>query len=196
MNALEKYKRLSSLRDDLNNKRSFLTVQIEQSLKKLNEVSEEGLLLESSLQALKDVKPILSAHSIEQCEKLANAALSSIFGTTATLEYVAEEGRFVINEGEFDTDLKEGNGGGYLAVISLVFNLFLLMKMKRRKFLCFDEHFTQISKEYFPRFFEFISQLSKDLGVDILLVTHDERIDEDMVDRIYVMDEGKAVRQK
>ena len=150
--------------------------------------------MENSLQALKDAKPILSANSIEQCEKLANSALATIFETDATLKYSSDEGRFIIDEGDYSTDLKEGNGGGYLAVISLVFNLFLLMKLKKRRFLCFDEQFTQISDEYFENFMAFLKVLSKDLNVDILLVTHDKRIEDDMIDHLYVMEDGIACK--
>lgn len=196
MNVIERYNKLNNVREKLKTSFSLQSTQLTQALKQLDEITNEQRLLENSLQALKDAKPILSAHSIEQCEKLANSALSSIFETDATLKYSAEEGRFIIDEGDYLTDLKEGNGGGYLAMISLVFNLFLLMKMKKRKFLCFDEQFTQISDAYFNNFFSFLKALSRDLEVDILLITHDKRIEDDMVDHLYVMEDGIAHKIK
>lgn len=196
MNVIERYRKLADSREKLKSNFSLLSSQLTQALKQIDEINEEKRLLENSLQALKDVKPILSANSIEQCEKLANSALATIFETDATLKYSSEEGRFIIDEGDYSTDLKEGNGGGYLAVISLVFNLFLLMKLKKRRFLCFDEQFTQISDEYFENFMSFLKVLSKDLDVDILLVTHDKRIEDDMIDHLYVMEEGIARKIK
>lgn len=196
MNVIERYRKLADSREKLKSNFSLLSSQLTQALKQIDEINEEKRLLENSLQALKDAKPILSANSIEQCEKLANSALATIFETDATLKYSSEEGRFIIDEGDYSTDLKEGNGGGYLAVISLVFNLFLLMKLKKRRFLCFDEQFTQISDEYFENFMSFLKVLSKDLDVDILLVTHDKRIEDDMIDHLYVMEEGIARKIK
>lgn len=196
MNVIERYRKLADSREKLKSNFSLLSNQLTQALKQIDEINEEKRLLENSLQALKDAKPILSANSIEQCEKLANSALATIFETDATLKYSSDEGRFIIDEGDYSTDLKEGNGGGYLAVISLVFNLFLLMKLKKRRFLCFDEQFTQISDEYFENFMSFLKVLSKDLDVDILLVTHDKRIEDDMIDHLYVMEEGIARKIK
>lgn len=196
MNVIERYRKLADSREKLKSNFSLLSSQLTQALKQIDEINEEKRLLENSLQALKDAKPILSANSIEQCEKLANSALATIFETDATLKYSSEEGRFIIDEGDYSTDLKEGNGGGYLAVISLVFNLFLLMKLKKRRFLCFDEQFTQISDEYFENFMAFLKVLSKDLNVDILLVTHDKRIEDDMIDHLYVMEDGIARKIK
>lgn len=196
MNVIERYRKLADSREKLKSNFSLLSSQLTQALKQIDEINEEKRLLENSLQALKDAKPILSANSIEQCEKLANSALATIFETDAILKYSSEEGRFIIDEGDYSTDLKEGNGGGYLAVISLVFNLFLLMKLKKRRFLCFDEQFTQISDEYFENFMSFLKVLSKDLDVDILLVTHDKRIEDDMIDHLYVMEEGIARKIK
>lgn len=196
MNVVERYRKLVDRREKLKSNFSLMSSQLTQALKQLDEINEEKRLLENSLQALKDAKPILSANSIEQCEKLANSALATIFETDATLKYSSDEGRFIIDEGDYSTDLKEGNGGGYLAVISLVFNLFLLMKLKKRRFLCFDEQFTQISDEYFENFMAFLKVLSKDLNVDILLVTHDKRIEDDMIDHLYVMEDGIARKIK
>lgn len=196
MDVVERYRKLVDRREKLKSNFSLMSSQLTQALKQIDEINEEKRLLENSLQALKDAKPILSANSIEQCEKLANSALATIFETDATLKYSSEEGRFIIDEGDYSTDLKEGNGGGYLAVISLVFNLFLLMKLKKRRFLCFDEQFTQISDEYFENFMAFLKVLSKDLNVDILLVTHDKRIEDDMIDHLYVMEDGIARKIK
>lgn len=196
MDVVERYRKLVDRRKKLKSNFSLMSSQLTQALKQIDEINEEKRLLENSLQALKDAKPILSANSIEQCEKLANSALATIFETDATLKYSSEEGRFIIDEGDYSTDLKEGNGGGYLAVISLVFNLFLLMKLKKRRFLCFDEQFTQISDEYFENFMAFLKVLSKDLNVDILLVTHDKRIEDDMIDHLYVMEDGIARKIK
>lgn len=195
-NLLERYNRQSKLRETRLRNYDLLVSQHQSGVAQLEVVMNDQRIIENSMEAIKKVKPLLAANSIEQCESLANTALSVIFGTNATLKYSTEDGKFVIDEGDFETDLRTGNGGGYQAVISFIFNVFLLMKMKKRLFLVFDEHFMQISKMYFDNFFGFLQQLSKDLKIDILMITHDERIEDSMVDNIYFMEHGKSRKLK
>lgn len=193
---LNKFKKFSAERDNIDQQIRVNEVSLRNYQSRLVEILREQKLLEDSLEALKKVKPILAANSIEQCEKLANIALKTIFDTDATVKYSPEDGQFVIDEGEYFTSLQNGNGGGYLAVISLVFNIFLLLKMNKRLTLFFDEHFTQISDEYFYSFFEFLRKMTSELGVEVFMITHDNRVTEDMVDHLYVMEDGVANKIK
>ena len=68
--------------------------------------------------------------------------------------------------------------------------------MGKRRFLAFDEAFTQVSDKYFSNFVEFIRQLCKDLDLDILLISHDQRISIDDVDSVYVIEDGKSKKLK
>ena len=193
---ISRYKRLVSKRDQLNSEIKFANIQLQEAIKQLDKISNEQTLILDSLKALRDVKPILSANSIEQCEKLANSALEAIFNSGMKFKYNAEESRFVLDNGEFETDLTSANGGGFLAVLSLVINIFLLLKLKKRRLLVFDEQFTQISDAYIGNFFQFMREITTKLGVDILAVTHDIRIEDEMADRIYIMEDGKTKRVK
>lgn len=163
---VSRFARLKSLRDDLQTELKFANTQLQEAIRQLDSISAEQTLIVDSLQALKDVKPILSANSIEQCERLANSALEAIFDSNLRFHYNAEESRFVLDNGEFETDLTSANGGGYLAVLSLVINVFLLLKLKKRRLLIFDEQFTQVSDAYFGNFFQFMRELTNKLGVD------------------------------
>ena len=118
MNLTERYYRMSAVYNSMLERRDLLKGTLVKAQENMEKCLAEMTVIEASLQALKDVKPILAANSIEQCEKLANAALQAIFDTDAKVEFDAEEGRFMINEGEYKTDLAEDNGGGYVAVIS------------------------------------------------------------------------------
>ncbi len=191
-----RFKRLKQVKTNLESELKFANTQLQEANRQLEKVSMEQTLIVDSLQSLKDVKPILSANSIEQCEKLANSALEVIFDSNMRFHYNAEESRFVLDNGEFETDLTSANGGGYLAVLSLVINVFLLLKLKKRRLLIFDEQFTQVSDAYFGNFFQFMRELTTKLGVDILVVTHDVRVEDDMVDHIYIVENGTSKRIK
>lgn len=185
--------------EDYETIQSQLTID-QASMKAYNDqmivINKDAEMLEKATLAIQQVRPLLAASSIKQCEELANSAIESIFGFNYKVEYDVEDGRFMLNKGTFSTDLAESEGGGIIAVISFVFQVYLLVKLEKRKFLAFDEAFVQISDLYFPQFIEFVSKLCKDLEIDILLITHDQRIEEEMVDHDYLIKDGIAIKRK
>ena len=162
----------------------------------LAKITNEKQLIERASLALKQVRPLLSGSSIKDCEQLANSAISSIFGFDYTVEYDLESNRFVLNKGDYSTDLSEAEGGGIITVISFVFLIYLIVKLGKRRLIYFDEAFTQISDAYFDKFIEFVNQLCTDLGFDILLVSHDQRITVDNVAHAYLISNGKSSKIK
>ena len=195
---LDRYTYLVDKAKQLLDSHELLSQTILSAEQRLEKVKRDQELILKSLQAVKDVKPLLSAHSIGQCEKLCNAALKAIFETQAVVKFSEEEGAFVLVEptGK-ESDLVKANGGGYQTVISFIFDVFLLMKLKKTKFLCFDEQLMAVSSEselpdVFPyeNFIAFIRNLCKEIGLDILLITHDERLTDEMVDHHYFIEDG------
>lgn len=162
----------------------------------LAKITNEKELIERASLALKQVRPLLSGSSIKDCEQLANSAISSIFGFDYTVEYDLESNRFVLNKGDYSTDLSEAEGGGIITVISFVFLIYLIVKLNKRRLIILDEAFTQISDAYFDKFIEFVNQLCTDLGFDILLVSHDQRITVDSVQHAYLISNGESKKIK
>ena len=158
----------------------------------MDKILQEQNLLEQTTVALQQAKPLLSASSIKQCEALANQAISSIFELPYTVEWNVENQRFYLNKGDYQVDLVEAEGGGLNCVISFVFQVYLLVKLGKRRFMAFDEAFTQVSDKYFPSFIRFIRQICKDLDCDITLVSHDSRIHMDDVDHCFLIEDGKS----
>jgi len=162
----------------------------------MDEVLLEQDLIARGALVLNQVKPLLSASSIKQCEDLANSAISSVFGFPYTVKWDVESKRFLLDKGDFVVDLAEGSGGGMVTVVSFVFTLYLLVKLGKRKFMAYDEAFTQVSAEYFPNFIAFVRTICRDLGVDLLLISHDQRIDVSDVDTAYRIENGKSIKLK
>jgi len=162
----------------------------------LEQVNTERELIERSQLALKQVRPLLSGSSIRDCEELANSAIKSIFGFDYKVEYDLESNRFVLNKGDYSTDLSEAEGGGIITVISFVFLVYLIVKLNKRRLIFFDEAFTQISDAYFGKFIEFVNELCADLNFDLLLVSHDQRITIDDVQHAYQIAGGKSKQIK
>lgn len=183
-------------RQELIHNHNFNVDLLENQLKKLKSIREEQDLAVRSLQALKDVRPLLSVSAIKQAEDLANSALRAIFDFPAQLKYDEEDGRFYILHEEGEADLQEGSGGGLQAVVSFVFQVFLLIKEGARHFMAFDEAFTQLSDEALIRFIEFVNTLCAELEFDILLISHDQRITPDMCKHLYIVEDGRARKEK
>ena len=196
MEVLEEYNKIIEGYQDLQSRKSYLDTTLTVTEKKMEEVEMEQSLLERSTLAIQAVKPLLTQSSIKDCESLANAAIKAVFGFESKVTYSPENQRFVMDQGEYVTDLANAEGGGLVTVVSFVFSVYLLVKLGKRRFLAFDEQFTQVSDAYLPNFLEFLRALCKDLGADILLISHDERVTIDDVDTLYTIEDGKAIKNK
>lgn len=163
---------------------------------KLKELQHKYDIIERSRVAIEQVKPLLSAASITQLEKLANTALLTIFGIDATVQYDVESKRFVVNYPDKTVDLVDSSGGGIVTVLSFIFDLFLLIKQGGRRLLVYDEAFQAVSSEYYDDFIKFMVKACKDLNIDLLCVTHDARLTPDMVDHAYRIENGKSIKLK
>lgn len=163
---------------------------------KLKELQHKYDIIEHSRVAIEQVKPLLSAASITQLEKLANTALLTIFGIDATVQYDVESKRFVVNYPDKTVDLVDSSGGGIVTVLSFIFDLFLLIKQGGRRLLVYDEAFQAVSSEYYDDFIKFMVKACKDLNIDLLCVTHDARLTPDMVDHAYRIENGKSIKLK
>jgi DNA repair exonuclease SbcCD ATPase subunit len=87
-------------------------------------------------------------------------------------------------EGEF------GSFGGSVAVIeSFLLRLLCLLKMKLARLVLLDETFAAVGSEYIANTSRLISELSKKLGLDVLLVTH-QREFQQYANKIYRVKES------
>lgn len=89
------------------------------------------------------------------------------------------EARLVFERDGHEVDPKSAAGGGVLDVAAFALRLACLMlsRPRRRKLLVLDESFKMVSSEYLPRVRELLLSLAKDLGVQIVLVTHQRGLD-------------------
>lgn len=176
-------------------------VSSQQRLKFLSQdlavVQEEGVLLSACLSRMGAVKELLTKNSLRQCEELATLGVQTIFGLTARVIYDMDGGQFCL---EYDngrrSDLTSSQSGGVVTVISFVFAVYLILKLGCRRLMLWDEAWMAVSSDHYPRFIEFVNQICSDFGFDILLVSHDARLTDDMVNRAYIMEGGHARRQK
>ena len=87
-------------------------------------------------------------------------------------------------EGEF------GSFGGSVAVIeSFLLRLICMLKLKLARVMLLDETFASVGYEYIQNTSKLIGELSKKLGLDVLLVTHQPEF-QNFADRVYKVKES------
>jgi len=81
--------------------------------------------------------------------------------------------------------------GGSVAVIeSFLLRVLCLLKKKFAKFMILDETFSAVGVEYIANTGKLISELSKKIGLDVLLVTHQKEF-QNSADHVYRVKESK-----
>lgn len=188
--ALARYKSLSdSYQSDL--------ARLDELGERIEQIRAEQATLETSRTVMDQVKKILTKSSLDYCEKLATLAVRSIFNIDAEVKYSATDGKFfLVYSNGMMSDIAGDEGGGMKVVISFIFSLYLVIKSKSRRLLFFDESFTQVSAEYFPAFIQFIRQICSELGFELAIISHDERLTIDDVDTAYFIENGVSKRIK
>lgn len=126
--------------------------------------------------------------SVEAIEKLQTEALQAVFPdqqNSVTAEVKVQRGKISV---ELVTNREYGDGtvisgtsleafGGALTTVqSVLLRITVMLRRGQRPFLVLDESLPAISKEYVIRMAEFLSLLCERLGMDILVVTHDDRL--------------------
>lgn len=153
----------------------------------LNTQKESHEEVENLMMAGKAIQSIIervSRSNIAQIESLVNDALDIIFHDQSI--------RFSVNSSEkrgtaaytwtLTKDGIEGNinsfGGGVVAIPALVLKALSLVLSKRYPLLVLDESLSFVSAEYVPNVSDFLKQLSKQLGITVVLVTHQPKFSE------------------
>lgn len=183
--------------DTLVNQVRLDSAQLDHFGEQIEKVRAEQSLLEDSKTVLADARKLITKSSLEYCERLATVAARTIFNIDAEIKYEVDDGKFyLIYSDGLKVDIATSESGGVKTVLSFVFSLYLVMKSGSRRLMFYDEAWTQVSAEYMPQFIAFVKQVCHELGFSICLISHDERIPYDDVDRAYFMENGKCRRVK
>lgn len=127
--------------------------------------------------------------------KLISQALQAIFDDPYEFKITFVERRnqleadlSLIRNGE-EFDIMNDCGGGVVDVVSMVLRVCAILLSGRRRILIADEPGRMISAEYQIRMSEFLQRLGKELGMQIIIVTHSEAFSE-CADSIYRVENG------
>jgi hypothetical protein len=170
----------------------------------------EAVTVERAAALLSSLVEGEQAQTLTVVEELVTEGLQSIFGPEYEFKMLVDRKRSQVSidfrlithwpDRDHVTPLAGARGGGLLAVIGFVLRVVLLSLFKERSrlMLVLDESFGQVSSEYTEPLMHFVKKLIDELGVQVVMVTHDPAWLE-VADRAYRfrMSEGQTrVRQE
>jgi hypothetical protein len=81
-----------------------------------------------------------------------------------------------VNADGISANALDGFGGSVAQIESLILRVLAILQLKLYPLIVLDESLNAVSEEYLPNLSHLLSELSKQLGVKILLVTHNKEI--------------------
>lgn len=141
-------------------------------------IKTEQELLSKTSAVLKHILDIMVKDEIAKMAGLVTYGLKSIFDDQdlTFIPNITKKGEklhvdLITRNGKIDCGF--GSMGGSVAVIeSFLLRIICMMKMKQARLLLLDETFASVGERYIPATSRLINELSKKLGLDVLLVTH------------------------
>lgn len=182
--------------------RKFLTPLLEKRKVTLRKIKEEKQNLASAknklacaLDAASVVQEVAALVQNEAHKKIASVVtkcLDLVFDDPYTFKIRFDkkrgktEARLVFERNGKEYDPTSSSGGGVIGVAAFALRLAALVlgKPSCRRLLVLDEPFAALSSEYRPNVAKMLEAVSKDLGVQIIQVTHSQELEVGKVIRI------------
>lgn len=181
---------LQALQGDVNS----LSSQVTAYSKELTKLKATKGLNDDAVKYMKLALPLITSTSTGNFIDICSKVLTTVFNAPVEVRFDANDITVVSPSGE--SSLKTGNGGGYKMVVSFIASIFMILKTNSRRFIVFDEAFTQLDDEALERFMQVVRGFCQELGFDVLLVTHDPRIESLWVDNNLLISNGGIVNVK
>lgn len=190
-------------------RREALQEQILTTKQSITELSNEIETLDSVGVVFRQLLDDEVASSVKAVEELLSEALQAVFTdqslrvranisvqrgkVSVELLTIQDHGGGLIIEGQSS----EGFGGAVTTVQSIILRILVCLKRGMRPFLLLDESLPAFDSNYVHNMGNFLSSLCTRLGIDILLVTHNQHL-VDASDKAFVIDKkkGKATFSK
>lgn len=146
----------------------------------LNECQAKALSTKEALTTAQFVASTVQAVAHQKIADIVSKSLSAVFNNSYEFRVVFAEKRgrteasLIFTRDQRDIDPMGGAGGGVVSIASFALRLscLLLSNPPVRKLLILDEPFCSVSAEFRDRVSRLLRSLSKELGVQMVIVTH------------------------
>ena len=163
----------------------------------IDNMNSNKALLEKSKPYIDDLIDKFSETSLKRLEELLTLGVSRIFqDRDYRVEIKVSEKRsskcaelYLIDGGHAFMMRDSCVAGGILVVVGFLIQVFYVANLDVSKTLFLDEALSNISTQYLDNFFSFVKELSEQIGLTVILITHDNRFLE-YADRIYKVNNG------
>ena len=162
-------------------------------IEELGFVEHRLVVREKASEALKSAIDYFYAKSVKKLESLVTYGLQEVF-SDRDLAVRAEMGErrgainldliTVDNENKVEGKARRSFGGAIVQVQAILVLIVVMILLNQKRFMILDEKFSNVSKDYQPGIGKVLSQICKEFGFFILLITHNPEILEH-ADRIY-----------
>jgi DNA repair exonuclease SbcCD ATPase subunit len=155
--------------------------QLRSEKKDLKKAKQRTLDIKEAIEAMHLIAETLQQKAHKQLSGVVTTCLQTVFGSDYTFRIDFESKRnrteaklvLVKNGNDIDDPLNDDSGGvADVASFALRLSSIMMSKPHRRKFLGLDEPFKFVSAEYRPALVELLNSLTKELGFQIVMVTH------------------------
>lgn len=168
--------------------RDALDQQIAENDRKIQELENEEQLLELVANLIRQLIDIEVTDGVKAVEKLQSEGLAEIFydqELSVRAEVEESRGRVAVTlltqRKQEDGSIVEGVvdqsfGGSVLTMQSIMMRITVIFRRDMRPVLFLDETLGAVAERYVDRAGRFLSTLARRLGLDILLISHDEAL--------------------
>lgn len=160
-------------------------------------LTERMELYDASKPAIDNIVAKFSRKALDRLEQLLTFGLRKIFTDREfSISIITSDKRnnkcaeLVLEENGYKYPLKDSSvAGGILVTVGFLIQCFYVSNLPIRKVVFLDEAFTQISTAYLENFMAFVAELTKQIELVVVLITHDKRFIP-YGDRVYNVKDG------
>lgn len=176
--------------------RDILSDQIKSLDKNVKDLNYRAELNQNSSEVFKSWLEELLNENINSISDLATTGLRNIIDDQNLTFKIKPEYRnnrlwmkFVLDNNGIEGDPISSFGGGIVLIVSLILRLSMMSRLKTGNLLLLDESMSAVANRYVPAAADFMKYLSEQLGINILMVTHND----EFMDNAHIAYEGSSV---
>lgn len=168
--------------------REALDEQIAENARQIKDLEDEEQILDLVASLIRQIIDAEVTDGVKAVERLQSEGLREIFyDQELSVRADVEEARgkisvtLLTNQKRKDGSVVEGVsdqsfGGSVLTMQSVLMRITVIYRRKMRPLLLLDETLVAVANRYVDRAARFLSTLCRRLGLDVLLITHDEAL--------------------
>jgi len=173
--------KLSESVNKLSSYRDFIKSQVAGEEKEINKLVYQADLRQKTAEVFKSWLEDSLKKNVDSISQLVTTGLRHIihdqnltFRIRQEMKHQRLSMRFTLQDDGDEADPMTNFGGGAVLVISLILRLAIMARTKAGNLLLLDESLSELANQYIPNAGSFLRELSENMGVNILMVTHNE----------------------